>query len=137
METIENTIIQNLVTNEEYTRKVLPFLKPDYFDKTHEKIIFDECAKFIVSYDKCPTKEILSIECEKRKDINDDTYYCSEIIYEGLQFANNEQQIMQLNPMTFNKPGTDTPFIHWIEYYKELNHEIPEGELGIKSWWNV
>ena len=32
METIENTIIQNLVTNEEYTRKVLPFLKPDYFD---------------------------------------------------------------------------------------------------------
>jgi len=74
METIENTIIQNLVTNEEYTRKVLPFLKPDYFDKTHEKIIFDECAKFIVEYDKCPTKEILSIECEKRKDINDDTY---------------------------------------------------------------
>ena len=74
METIENTIIQNLVTNEEYTRKVLPFLKPDYFDKTHEKIIFDECAKFIVAYDKCPTKEILSIECEKRKDINDDTY---------------------------------------------------------------
>ena len=68
METIENTIIQNLVTNEEYTRKVLPFLKPDYFDKTHEKIIFDECAKFIVEYDKCPTKEILSIECEKRKD---------------------------------------------------------------------
>ena len=50
MDTIENTIIQNLVTNEEYTRKVLPFLKPDYFDKTHEKIIFDECAKFIVAY---------------------------------------------------------------------------------------
>ena len=74
MDTIENTIIQNLVTNEEYTRKVLPFLKPDYFDKTHEKIIFDECAKFIVAYDKCPTKEILTIECEKRKDINDDTY---------------------------------------------------------------
>ena len=36
-------------------------------------------------------------------DINDDTYYCSEIIYEGLQFADNNQQIMQLNPMTFNE----------------------------------
>ena len=35
METIENTIIQNLVTNEDYTRKVLPFLNPDYFVKTH------------------------------------------------------------------------------------------------------
>ena len=64
-------------------------------------------------------------------DITDDTYYCSEIIYEGLQFADNDQQIMQLNPMTFNKPGTDTPFVHWIEYYKEFNHEIPEGELGL------
>ena len=74
IETIENTIIKNLICNEDYTRKVLPFLKPDYFDNTHEKILFEECAKFIVEYDKCPTSEILSIECEKRKDINDDTY---------------------------------------------------------------
>jgi len=74
METIENTILRNLILNEEYTRKVLPFLKPEYFENTHEKIIFEETAKFIVGYDKCPTKEILSIECEKRKDINDDTF---------------------------------------------------------------
>mgnify|MGYP001211586699 CR=1 FL=1 len=64
-------------------------------------------------------------------DITDDTYYCSEIIYEGLQAADNNQEIMQLNPMTFNKPGTNTPFIHWIDYYEELNHEIPEGKLGL------
>ena len=74
IESIENTIIKNLICNEDYTRKVLPFLKPDYFDKTTEKIIFEESAKFIIEYDKCPTVEILSIECEKRKDINDDTY---------------------------------------------------------------
>ena len=74
IESIENTIIKNLIRNEDYTRKVLPFLKPDYFDKTTEKIIFEESAKFIIEYDKCPTVEILSIECEKRKDINDDTY---------------------------------------------------------------
>ena len=59
------------------------------------------------------------------------TYYCSEIIYEGLQVADSNQQIMQLNPMTFNEPGTNSPFVHWIEYYEELNHEIPEGELGL------
>ncbi len=64
-------------------------------------------------------------------DINDDSYYCSEIIYEGLQVADRNQKILQLNPMTFNEPGTNTPFIHWIEYYKELNHEIPEGKLGL------
>ena len=90
METIENTIIRNLVLNEEYTRKVLPFLRPEYFENTHEKIIFEESAKFIVEYDKCPTKEILSIECEKRKDINDDTYkeistYLKDISTEPVQ----------------------------------------------------
>ena len=53
IETIENTIIKNLIRNEDYTRKVLPFLKPDYFDKTTEKILFEESAKFIVEYDKC------------------------------------------------------------------------------------
>ena len=90
METIENTIIRNLVLNEEYTRKVLPFLKPEYFENTHEKIIFEESAKFIIEYDKCPTKEILSIECEKRKDINDDTFkevttYLNDISSEPVQ----------------------------------------------------
>jgi len=90
METIENTIIRNLVLNEEYTRKVLPFLKPEYFENTHEKIIFEESAKFIVEYDKCPTKEILSIECEKRKDITDDTFkevttYLKDISTEPVQ----------------------------------------------------
>ena len=74
IETIENTIIKNLISNEEYMRKVLPFLKPDYFDNTHEKIIFEEITKFIVAYDKSPTSEILSIEFEKRKYINDDSY---------------------------------------------------------------
>ena len=33
--------------------------------------------------------------------------------------------------MTFNEPGTDNPFIHWIDYYEELGHSIPEGELGL------
>ena len=64
-------------------------------------------------------------------DITDDTYYCSEIIYEGLQVADSNQQIMELNPMTFNEPGSNSPFVHWIEYYEELNHEIPEGEPGL------
>jgi len=74
METIENTILKNLLLNEDYARKVLPFVKTDYFDNTGEKIIFQEIAKFITDYNKLATKEVLHIECEKRKDINDDTY---------------------------------------------------------------
>lgn len=64
-------------------------------------------------------------------DLTDDTYYCSEIIYEGLKTADDTQELFALNPMTFNAPGTDSPFIHWVDYYEELGHPIPEGELGL------
>ena len=74
METIEKTILKNLILNEDYTRKVLPFLKKDYFDSVHEKVIFEESEKFIGEYNKCPTVEILNIECEKRSDINQETF---------------------------------------------------------------
>ena len=74
METIEKTILKNLILNEDYTRKVLPFLKKDYFDSVHEKVIFEESERFIGEYNKCPTVEILNIECEKRSDINQETF---------------------------------------------------------------
>ena len=74
METIEKTILKNLILNEDYTRKVLPFIKKDYFDSVHEKVIFEESERFISEYNKCPTVEILNIECEKRSDINQETF---------------------------------------------------------------
>ena len=64
-------------------------------------------------------------------DITDDTYYCSEIIYEGLKIADSSQELFSLKPMTFNEPGTDMPFVHWVDYYEDLEHPIPEGELGL------
>ena len=64
-------------------------------------------------------------------DITDDTYYCSEIIYEGLKKADNTQELFSLKPMTFNEPGTDMPFVHWVDYYEDLGQPIPEGELGL------
>ena len=64
-------------------------------------------------------------------DITDDTYYCSEIIYEGLKVADDTKDLFALNPMTFNEPGTNTPFIHWVDYYEKLEQPIPEGKLGL------
>ena len=50
MERIEQTILLNLVFNEEYSRKVIPFIQPDYFEKKSEKVIFEEIVQFIVKY---------------------------------------------------------------------------------------
>ena len=74
MEKIETTILRNLLFNNEYCRKVLPFIKPEYFENLHEKVVFEEICKFIVAYEELATKEVLLIETEKRTDITEDTY---------------------------------------------------------------
>ena len=71
MDKIEFLILRNLIYNEEYARKVIPFIKDDYFEDQKQKIIFQEISSFIQEYNKLATKEILSIEVEKRSDIND------------------------------------------------------------------
>jgi replicative DNA helicase len=74
MEKIETTILRNLIFNNDYCRKVLPFIKEEYFENIHEKVVFEEICKFILNYDNLATKEVLLIETEKRTDITEDTY---------------------------------------------------------------
>ena len=71
MERIETTILRNLIFNEEYSRKVIPFIQPTYFEKRTEKIIFEEITKFIVKYGSAITIEALNIETENRNDLTD------------------------------------------------------------------
>ena len=71
MERIETTIISNLIYNEEYCRKVLPFIKTQYFNDKKERVVFEIVCEFVVKYGKMITKEILHIELDNRKDISD------------------------------------------------------------------
>ena len=71
MERIETTILRNLIFNEEYSRKVIPFIQPTYFEKRTEKIIFEEITKFIVKYGSAITIEALNIETENRTDLTE------------------------------------------------------------------
>lgn len=74
MEKIEFLILRNLLYNEEYTRKVLPFLKEEYFQDSSQKIVFDEIHSFISEYNNLPSKEVLYIEVEKRTDLNESLF---------------------------------------------------------------
>ena len=69
MERIETTILRNLVYNEEYARKTIPFIQSDFFEERSEKIIFEEIVSFITKYDSCVTLEALNIEVENRTDL--------------------------------------------------------------------
>ena len=68
---IEETIISNLIHDEQYCRQVVPFIKKDYFADRKEAIIAEEIVKFFTEYNKPLTKEILSIEVGNRRDLND------------------------------------------------------------------
>ena len=71
MESIEHTILKNLLYNEEYSRKVIPFIKPEYFQEVSQKIMFEEVVTFIATYNTQVTVEALLIEVSNRKDLNE------------------------------------------------------------------
>ena len=74
MDKVEILILRNLLFNEEYLRKVIPFIKADYFEDVNQKIVFEEVLKFVTEYNQPATKEVLCIEVEKRSDINDTSF---------------------------------------------------------------
>lgn len=73
-ERIEFTILRNLVCNEDFYRKVVPFIKPDYFSEYHERIVYEEIWDFASKYKMMPTAEVLLINLQSRKDLDEETY---------------------------------------------------------------
>lgn len=73
-ETVENIIVRNLVTNEEYARKVLPFLNEKYFSSTSGKVLLDEVLRFVEHYKTIPTIEALSVHIQSRQDLGEQQY---------------------------------------------------------------
>ena len=74
MEKVENLVLKNLIHNEEYARKVIPFIKKEYFEEESNRILYEEISGFIVKYDELPSKEAVSIEVENREDLTEQTF---------------------------------------------------------------
>jgi replicative DNA helicase len=68
---IETTILSNLINNEEYARKITPFLKNEYFSDHFEKVVCDELTSFFVKYNQPASLEVLAIQLSNRKDLRD------------------------------------------------------------------
>ena len=63
--------------------------------------------------------------------VDNDAYYCSELVYEIFLRANGNSPVFQLQPMTFKDPGTGRTVPAWVKYFSELKAPIPEGAPGI------
>ena len=83
--TIERTTLSNLIYNEDYARKVLPFIKGNYFEVREERIIFEQILNFVDKYKKIPTQTSLEIEVGERKDL-------SEIEYKKSRWHNQDTE---------------------------------------------
>ena len=90
MDRIENIILRNLVFRDEYLRKVLPFIEPTYFTNREERLIFEQIAQYTKDYNTLITKEILSIEIEKRTDITQEELVNINKTINGLEDAESD-----------------------------------------------
>ena len=74
MKVTEDLILENLMFNENFTRKVIPFLKEDYFQDKIKRTVFVEIREFFNKYNQVPSKDALNIQLEKRTDLNEDQF---------------------------------------------------------------
>ena len=73
---LEQIILRNLLTDEKYMRKVLPFIKPDYFEGIY-RILFKEAGKYVAKYNKLPAKEAFKVELDNSETLSGEKYSMS------------------------------------------------------------
>jgi replicative DNA helicase len=88
--TIEHTIISSLIYNEQYCRKVIPFIKEEYFTSRGYMILFSEISEYVSNYDALPTLTVLAIQIDKRDDLSEDQYKEVVFIIENLSTEQND-----------------------------------------------
>ena len=74
MSNLESAILRNLLCKEEYLRKVLPFLKPEYFLERTQRVIYNELNNYLEKYNNVPTSEVLKISVEQLDTVTQDEY---------------------------------------------------------------
>ena len=92
---IEHTILRNLLTNEPFMRKTIPFLRSEYFHDAVQRTVYEEISSFVEKYNQCPTQESLSIDLSKKK--------LSDEIFKG--------SVGLINELTPEEPATD---LQWL-----------------------
>lgn len=93
---IESTILANLVYSEEYTRKVLPFLKAEYFNSPVDQLIFNLICEYTVKYNANPTREALQIELSDRDNVPEMVHAETQTKIDELKLDDSAPQLQWL-----------------------------------------
>lgn len=86
---LEKVILSNLVYNEEYGRKAIPFLKSEYFQEYSEKVVFDLIDDYVKKYNSFPTIEALAIDLSNKDGLNEDVFKDGKEVISSLEYDQN------------------------------------------------
>ena len=91
-QSIEQIILSNLCYNEEYLRKVIPFLKPEYFSRNEDRIVFNKIATHTETYNAAPSKQALMIAVTDDKAVTESEFSEIQAIVETLDTEDADSQ---------------------------------------------
>lgn len=127
-----NLVVAEAIGRDVHTTPIDSFLARKYADSSktlvlrlpeHMKNMIPKVSEFVIQQLGKPYDEVFEMDNGK--------YYCSELIYDAFKYAQPKNQLLSLSPMTFKDPKTDSIMQVWVDYYKSLQTEIPEGKPGI------
>jgi replicative DNA helicase len=95
---LELTILRHILTNEDFMRRVLPFIRPDYFTGVH-RTLFNLAGKFVAKYNKLPAKESFKVELDESTSLTDEQYKQSVEMLSDL-FSNEKVDPKWLDDVT-------------------------------------
>lgn len=124
----------------------------DVIEATHPEVTITPLQTYLYPQEKCTRRSVVgrlkppyqpliqsALQYAKQKvgkkyddafDINNDQYYCSELIYQIFKEANHGQEVFPLQPMTFKSKDSGEFPEYWVKHFKKIGIPIPEGQPG-------
>jgi hypothetical protein len=128
--TLEKTILKNLLSNEDFCRKVLPFIKEDYFSG-EDKLLFSQINQFILDYNQRPTIEALSIDIDALRGISEDEAKACKSALASFDFSekSNEEWLLNTTEEFCQEKAIYQAMMKAIEIMNDKNGTLQKGAI--------
>jgi replicative DNA helicase len=133
MNRLEHSILKNLIYNDSYCRKVLPFISPDYFSDDTEKVVFKEVNEFVNKYKSLPTHEALVINFTESKSLTETQVRTSinllDEIYKQREEPTEEQWLIEQTEKFCQDKAIYNAIMESVSILDDKNHKTSKGEI--------
>ena len=133
MNRLEHSILKNLIYNDSYCRKVLPFISAEYFSDDTEKVVFKEVNEFVNKYKRLPTHEALVINFTESKSLTETQVRTSinllNEIHENREDPSEEQWLIEQTEKFCQDKAIYNAIMESVSILDDKNHKTSKGEI--------